>query len=78
MSVKIASTPADADVYRDTEKLGTTAQPIKLPRGHDKVKLTIKKPGFTPRDLEIIPDADVNETLVLTPAKQTKDYGEFE
>ncbi len=48
VTVKVASTPPAADVFRDNEKIGTTDQPFKLPRGSGKVKLSIRKASYVP------------------------------
>ena len=67
VKLKITSNPPDAEVWRDTEKLGTTGQELKLPRGATKVKLTIKKPGYVPQVVEVTPSDDVAEPVILAP-----------
>ncbi|MFO0758226.1 MAG: protein kinase [Byssovorax sp.] len=53
IELTIDATPKLVEVFRGTEKIGTSAAPIRVPRSDGKVKLTFKSPGFSPLDLEV-------------------------
>jgi hypothetical protein len=50
--------PPDAEVLLGTKPVGSAGPGVDLPRGVDKVKLTIRKSGFLPREVWIVPDRD--------------------
>jgi tRNA A-37 threonylcarbamoyl transferase component Bud32 len=66
IDVKFESIPVTVEIYRGTEKIGTSAAPIKLKRG-EKVKLTFKAKGFAQREIEVLPEPNV-----MVPVKLTK------
>jgi hypothetical protein len=75
VKLKIRTQPPDAEVWMGNEKLGTADDDLKLERGDAKVTLTIKKPGYLPKELVVTPSSDVAEAVVLVPAPvQQKGY----
>ncbi|AKT39934.1 serine/threonine protein kinase [Chondromyces crocatus] len=73
VSLSIQSSPRLVDVYVGTKKLGTSAQPLSLPRSKSPIKLTLKATGFVSKDVEIVPSANVVLPVTLTsvPAKKS-------
>lgn len=69
IEVTLQTVPEKAHVFLGTTKLGDSPGPFKLPFGRDKVTLTVKHPGFQPKEVEVIPTA--NMTLPVTLAKAT-------
>jgi eukaryotic-like serine/threonine-protein kinase len=63
--ITVDSTPKDVEIYLGKEKLGTSAKPVHLKRGEDKVKLTFKAPGYAPQDMEFAPSADSHLAIAL-------------
>ena len=52
VEIAIASTPKVVDVYLDGVKVGTSATPLKVKRGEEKVKLTLKAAGYVSQEIE--------------------------
>jgi eukaryotic-like serine/threonine-protein kinase len=50
--------PPDAEVVVGTKPIGSAGPGVDLTRGTEKVKLTIRKSGFLPREVWIVPDRD--------------------
>jgi serine/threonine-protein kinase len=50
--------PPDAEVVLGTKPIGSAGPGVDLARGTEKVKLTIRKSGFLPREVWIVPDRD--------------------
>jgi hypothetical protein len=74
VEVTIQSTPANAEVWLAGDKLGKAPGPIKLKRGEDKLKLTLKADGHRATDVEVTPTANavVQVTLQRTPTAAPK------
>jgi eukaryotic-like serine/threonine-protein kinase len=65
--VTVKCVPEHAGIYLGDERIGVAPGPVKLRRGADKVKLTLKADGFAPTDVELEP---VDNTVLN--AKLTK------
>jgi eukaryotic-like serine/threonine-protein kinase len=65
--VTVKCVPEHATIYLGDERIGVAPGPVKLRRGADKVKLTLKADGFAPTDVELEP---VDNTVLN--AKLTK------
>jgi serine/threonine-protein kinase len=84
VEVTIQSTPANAEVWLAGDKLGKAPGPIKLKRGEDKLKLTLKADGHRATDVEVTPTANavVQVTLQRTqpaaPKPKKPGTGELE
>jgi len=83
VELTVQSVPATADVYLGAEKLGKAPEPIRMKRGDDRVKLTIKADGYKPTDVEVTPSANAVISVTLTkalaaPVKPKKPNGELE
>jgi eukaryotic-like serine/threonine-protein kinase len=65
--VTVKCVPEHATIYLGNERIGVAPGPVKLRRGSDKVKLTLKADGFAPTDIELEP---VDNTVL--DAKLTK------
>ena len=76
----IQSTPDGADVYLGPEKVGVAPGPIKLPRGAEKLKLTVKAQGYKPADVTVVPSANgiVSVTLSRLGGKGPRMHPELE
>ncbi|NUO53479.1 MAG: protein kinase [Polyangiaceae bacterium] len=65
--------PPDAEVVLGTKPIGSAGPGIDLARGNEKVKLTIRKSGFLPREVWIVPDRD--RTVMTDLVKTTGGSG---
>ncbi|MBK8937698.1 MAG: serine/threonine protein kinase [Polyangiaceae bacterium] len=74
VKLAIASTPPDAEVFLGDQRLGKSGEKLSLPRGSEPLTLTVKRAGFVPKQLEITPNDDVAETVVLQAAAKPKEY----
>jgi serine/threonine-protein kinase len=68
IELTIDASPRLVDVYRGAEKLGTSAQPIRIGRSEGKVKLTFKAIGFAPLDVEVPAGASATVPVRLEKA----------
>ncbi len=68
VDLKIVTSPEHVNVFRGKERLGTTPDPIRLPKSSEKVTLTLKAEGFRALDLEV----DPSESSTVTNVKLTK------
>ncbi|NUP07020.1 MAG: serine/threonine protein kinase [Polyangiaceae bacterium] len=73
IKLTIAATPADADIYLGSKKLGSATEALELPRGTKSVKLIVQRKGYLPKIVEVVPDRDIELKAALQPAPQ-KDY----
>ncbi len=76
VALRLKVVPVGAEVYLGSRKLGTADDPLELERGDRSVTLEIRKPGYASRKLEVVPDRDLAEALILQPlqAQPKKDY----
>jgi serine/threonine-protein kinase len=65
VELTLDTTPKDVEVYLGKDRLGTSAKPLRLKRGDEKVKLTFKAPGYATQDLEISPATDAHVAVAL-------------
>ncbi len=68
--VTVKAVPEHATIYLGDERIGVAPGPVKIRRGTDKVKLTLKADGYTPYDVELEP----TENTVVN-AKLAKVFG---
>lgn len=66
--VTIASQPSNASVARQGAVLGKTPLSFELPRSSEPVDYRVSLPGFTPTQVQVVPDAD--RSLMVTLARQ--------
>ena len=59
VELTIQSSLDAVEVFRDNERLGDSSGPIELERGDAAVKLSIRKPGFIPKEVEVTPSANI-------------------
>ena len=71
VAVTIYSQPSHAEVYLNGERLGTTPEPVQLPRGEAAVSLVLKAPGYEPMTVPVKPAADHSINVSL-PSKTPK------
>src|SRR5690606_640468 len=53
ITVTIHALPADVEVWRDGRKIGVASSPLDLPRRDGVVELTLRKPGWLDKTVEI-------------------------
>jgi eukaryotic-like serine/threonine-protein kinase len=58
ITIRLAVTPADADVIVDGLRVGAATDPVKLPRSDQSHTIRLEKPGFEPQNLVIESDRD--------------------
>ncbi len=68
VEVRLATRPADVEVWLGDRKLGSSASPLTLPRGGDSVSLRVKKAGFKDESVTIVPDRNQAREVTLAPA----------
>ena len=68
VEITIESTPKVVDVYAGGAKIGSSAAPLKLPRGDAPRKLTFKAAGFLAQELEVPVQASGPFTVTLKKA----------
>ena len=64
--VSIEGNTDSIDVFLGSDRLGGSEAPIQLPKSSTRVKLTLKKQGFTPRDIWITPTHDLTLSTDLS------------
>ncbi len=67
VEVRLATLPADVEVWLGDRKLGSSAAPLTLPRGSDNVVLSLKKAGFRDESLRLVPDRNQSREVTLAP-----------
>jgi eukaryotic-like serine/threonine-protein kinase len=80
VTIVVTTKPADAELYEGDELLGKGGEPLSLPRGKSKIRLTVKRQGFQPGTLEVLPDHDRNDLkieLSAPKASSKTEFGEF-
>jgi serine/threonine-protein kinase len=58
VKVTFEGIPTDTEILLDGKKVGVSGDGVSLQKKDDKVKLTLRKVGFAPRDVWIVPDRD--------------------
>ena len=69
VKVRITSTPDDATVVLDGERLGRTPLLIERPRQPGAVWVKVRKKGYKTRKLEVDLGADVTWDITLPPSR---------
>jgi serine/threonine-protein kinase len=59
VAVTVESNVPGASLWLGTKPLGDAATPVHLPRGSDKVTLTVKADGYAPATVDVLPTEDV-------------------
>jgi hypothetical protein len=67
VEVRLATRPAEVEVWLGDRKLGTSAAPLTLPRGSENVILRLKKAGFRDESLSLVPDRSQSRDVTLAP-----------
>jgi serine/threonine-protein kinase len=65
VDLTVESTPKLVEIWQGTTKLGTSAAPLKVKRGDEKLKLTVKAVGFAPQEVEVTPSESQKVTVSL-------------
>jgi serine/threonine-protein kinase len=65
VSVTITSNVPAGSVYLDGRRLGDVSRAVRLPRGPEKVTLTVRADGYAPATLEVSPAEDVTVSVTL-------------
>jgi hypothetical protein len=68
VELTIDATPKVVDVYQGAAKIGTSEAPVRVKRAAGNVKLTIKAPGYDPKDVEVPASANGTTTVALKKA----------
>jgi len=58
VQLKIDGEPAAARVFLGDSEVGQLGQPFFLPRSDAQARLSIRAPGFTPREISLVPSED--------------------
>lgn len=74
VKLSLSVMPPDADVYLGDERLGRASDALTLPRGTTALKLVVRRPGYIPKPLDVVPSADVEQKIVLVPVPKKKEY----
>ena len=75
VELKLKTTPEAIDVYLDDHKLGSTPQPIKVPRGDKPVELTFSASGYQTKKIPFTPNQNGSLDVTLDkdkPSTSTK------
>jgi eukaryotic-like serine/threonine-protein kinase len=67
VEVRLATRPADVEVWLGDRKLGGSGATLTLPRGSESVVLSLKKPGFRDETVSLVPDRSQSREATLTP-----------
>jgi serine/threonine-protein kinase len=78
VKVTFEGIPEDTEVLLEGKSLGTTGDGVTVPRKTDKVKLTLRKTGFAPRDVWIVPDRDRAIATDLVKVRPANAHGDLE
>ncbi|WP_437775163.1 protein kinase domain-containing protein [Sorangium sp. So ce1097] len=70
VAVRLTTRPADASVWIGGRRVGSSGEPIALPRGSAPVELVLRKPGFKEARVQLSPDRDraMDVSLSALPA----------
>jgi hypothetical protein len=60
VTIRLAVTPADADVLLDGLRAGSASEPLVLPRSARRTAIRFEKRGFEAETAWIIPDRDAD------------------
>jgi eukaryotic-like serine/threonine-protein kinase len=76
VELRLKVVPRGAEVYLGSRSLGTADEPLELERSDRPMTLEIRKAGHASKKLEIVPDRDLAEAVILQPlqVQPKKDY----
>ena len=66
--VRVVGAPTNASVFLGSARLGDVTAPVPLPFGRDRVRLTVRAPGFAPAHVDVVPNEPRSVSVALTPA----------
>jgi serine/threonine-protein kinase len=66
VKISIEGNTDGIEVFVGSEKVGQSGAPVALPRSGSRVRLTLKKAGFVPRDVWVTPAHDLTLSTELT------------
>jgi serine/threonine-protein kinase len=69
VQLRVRSRPRDADVYLNGEKIATTPDVVKVPRGEQAVELEFRARGFLPEKVKVTPNEDSLVEARLKPER---------
>jgi hypothetical protein len=73
VEVRLSTRPADVEVWLGNRKLGSSAGPVTLPRGSERVELSLKKAGFQSETVRLTPDQNRSADVTLSPLPGRRD-----
>jgi hypothetical protein len=71
--VTFETTPAGAEIVLDGKRLGAAPGPIAFERGAGEVTVTVRKAGYTSRQVKLTPDASKTLKVELARTKRPSD-----
>ncbi len=75
VEVTIEATPPQAEVFEGDKKLGVAPGPFSLPRGTDKIELTVKAAGYVTAKVGVTPSANAVVSVNLQKIAVPKQKG---
>jgi eukaryotic-like serine/threonine-protein kinase len=67
VEVRLSTRPDDVEVWLGDRRLGSSAAPVTLPRGSERVELRLKKAGFQGEIVRLTPDQNRSAQATLSP-----------
>jgi serine/threonine protein kinase len=67
VELRLSTRPAEVEVWLGDQKLGSSASPLSLVRGSERVELRLRRPGFKEETVIVTPDHDQVLDAALTP-----------
>jgi hypothetical protein len=68
VAITIDGLPVGTKIFRGVLLLGTIPGTVRVPRGTDKVSIRLVAEGYTPAEIEVVPDVDRSLTVNLARA----------
>jgi hypothetical protein len=65
VAVTVEANAPHASVWLAAKRLGDAPGPLSIPRGSDKLTLTVKADGYAPSNVEVVPNEDVVVAVTL-------------
>ncbi len=73
VAVTFDTVPAAVEIVRAGKRVGVSPGPLLLERGEGPVPLTLRKPGYLPEVIKVVPSADRTMKVRLKPAGPSGD-----
>ncbi|MGE0872542.1 MAG: hypothetical protein AB7P03_28570, partial [Kofleriaceae bacterium] len=72
VAITIESTPSGAEIYRESDvvKIGVTPYTTSVPRSSTDLRFTLKRAGYTPKVVVVMPDRDRTQQVELAAIKR--------